>query len=366
MNVLVVNGSPRGRGSNTEILTKSFLAGVHELGASSETVYLIEKKIEYCRGEFGCWTKTPGVCMHHDDMPELLEKIKQADVLVLATPLYVYTVSALMKTFMDRLITLAQPTIETKNGVSAHPARYANTIGKIVVISNCGFIEQDHFDGLKETMRCWFRTNPQMLAGMICCAGGELLHVPQLEGGLDWYLDAVKQAGRNVIADGCISETTQAILGKPLMEDKELFISLANAHFESEIAKSARRASEKEAESKSDRPQPEKVANASMHDLLSGMCAAFNPAAANGLAATIQFALTDESPDAYHLAIAGGKCDLLDGRAEKPTLTITTPVAVWRAIASGELNGATAFLSGKYKVSGDMRLLMRFESLFRR
>ena len=58
----------------------------------SFSIYLKDKDIKHCSGCFTCWTKTPGKCIHKDDMEELLHKISQADVIVYATPLYYYTV----------------------------------------------------------------------------------------------------------------------------------------------------------------------------------------------------------------------------------------------------------------------------------
>ncbi|HEX2951781.1 MAG TPA: flavodoxin family protein, partial [Armatimonadota bacterium] len=218
MKILVVNGSPRGAHGNTEILVQDFLAGAHEAGAESEVIYLKNKKIEYCTGCLSCWLKTPGVCIHHDDMPAILEQIKTADVIVHASPLYFFTMPALMKAFTDRLIPTAQPFIEIKNGISTHPSRYATGPKSAVVISNSGFPEIAHFSGLKETYRRWYR-GTSCTIDMICCAGGALLGVRELKDAFTWYRDAVRQAGREIAQDGRIGEATQAILDRPLVDD---------------------------------------------------------------------------------------------------------------------------------------------------
>ena len=91
MKILAVNGSPRGPRGNTDCVLQPFLEGAREAGAETETVYLKDKQINTCLGCFTCWTKTPGVCVHKDDMPELLDKLREADIVVHATPLYVFT-----------------------------------------------------------------------------------------------------------------------------------------------------------------------------------------------------------------------------------------------------------------------------------
>ena len=99
-NVLIISSSPRKNG-NSELLCKEGLAGALDSGHEVELVRLAEKQIGYCKGCYVC--RKRGKCVQEDDMPQLLEKIKKADVLVLATPVYFYTMCAQLKTFIDRL-----------------------------------------------------------------------------------------------------------------------------------------------------------------------------------------------------------------------------------------------------------------------
>jgi multimeric flavodoxin WrbA len=94
--ILAINGSPRGARGNTARIIEPFLEGAREAGAEAEVITLRDKDINHCLGCFNCWIKTPGVCVHKDDMPNLLEKIVAADVLVFGTPLYIFTFSGLM------------------------------------------------------------------------------------------------------------------------------------------------------------------------------------------------------------------------------------------------------------------------------
>jgi multimeric flavodoxin WrbA len=233
MKILVVQGSPKGAHGNTEVLVKAFLGGAKVAGAKdAEIVYLKDKHIKHCSGCFTCWTRTPGICIHHDDMPELLLKIRDADILVLATPLYFYTVSGLMKDFMDRTLPLEQPFMEKSGDVYHHPPRYTSALKHLVVISNCGFPEQSRFSGLKETFRAIVRDNDSGLKGMICCAGGPLLTGTDAHGASQWYLDAVKQSGIEVVRDGEISPETTAILERPLA-DSLSYVQHINEHWQS-------------------------------------------------------------------------------------------------------------------------------------
>lgn len=101
-----------------------------------------------------------------------------------------------------------------------------------MLISNSGFPEPAHFSGLVETFRRWIRGN-RSLSGAVCCAGGAVLQAPELQEAVKWYLDATRQAGREVVTDGRISEATQALLDRPLVPDGKLYAQKMNEFFES-------------------------------------------------------------------------------------------------------------------------------------
>ncbi len=82
-------------------MCEEFKRGAEESGNSVTLVRLAEKKIGYCRACDSCM-KNNGVCTLNDDMADILEAFKKADVLVLATPVYFYGICAQMKTFIDR------------------------------------------------------------------------------------------------------------------------------------------------------------------------------------------------------------------------------------------------------------------------
>ena len=69
MKVIALNSSPRGEGiSKTGIMLDALVEGMRQAGAEVETIHLRKKKINNCIGCYTCWTKTPGVCVHKDDM----------------------------------------------------------------------------------------------------------------------------------------------------------------------------------------------------------------------------------------------------------------------------------------------------------
>ncbi len=99
---------------------------------------------------------------------------------------------------------------------------------------------------------------------------------------------------------------------------------------------------------------------------IEGMTLSITPDAAKDLNATIQFNVSGEGGGNYYLTITDGKCDFAEGSTPDPTLTINTPADIWLKVARNELSGAMALMTGKYKASGKMGLLMKMDKIFSR
>ncbi len=100
-NILVISASPR-KGGNSDMLCDEFIRGAKDTGNHAEKILLKDKKINYCTGCGFCNTNNYTACSQKDDMAEILDKMIAADVIVLATPVYFYTMDGQMKTFIDR------------------------------------------------------------------------------------------------------------------------------------------------------------------------------------------------------------------------------------------------------------------------
>lgn len=98
-NVLIISTSLRGN-SNSEILAHETERGALSVGHNVEFVSLKGKEIKFCRGCLAC--QKIGHCVIKDDAIEITEKMKNADVIVWATPVYYYEMSGQMKTLIDR------------------------------------------------------------------------------------------------------------------------------------------------------------------------------------------------------------------------------------------------------------------------
>ena len=98
--VLILSASPRRKG-NSQILCDKFAEGAKSTGHQVKMIRLSDKKINFCKACDACM-KNGGVCIQRDDMGDILQAYQQADILVLATPVYFYGISAQMKAFIDR------------------------------------------------------------------------------------------------------------------------------------------------------------------------------------------------------------------------------------------------------------------------
>lgn len=107
--IAVIRTSPHKTG-NTNLLADSYIKGAKDAGHEIEDIYISNCRIGYCKGCYGtestvACTRT-GKCWQDDDLNMLLEKIRDCDVLVFATPIYFYSVSGQMKVFLDRTVPL--------------------------------------------------------------------------------------------------------------------------------------------------------------------------------------------------------------------------------------------------------------------
>lgn len=98
-NILVISTSPRKHG-NSDILADCFIKGAGEKGHNVEKITLIDKNIQFCKGCLVCQQMKP--CIMDDDANEIVNKMKKADIVVFATPIYFYEMSGQMKTLIDR------------------------------------------------------------------------------------------------------------------------------------------------------------------------------------------------------------------------------------------------------------------------
>ena len=230
--VLAINSSPLMDRGNTALILTPFLEGMKEAGAEVELIYTKTLKINPCQGEFNCWQKTPGKCFQEDDMQMLYPKLREADIWVLATPLYVDGLSGPMKNLLDRIIPLVQPTFELRDGHCRHPLREGSRRGQIVVVSNCGFWELDNFDALLVHVKAVCKNASREFAGALLRPHGPALRPMRNMGfTMDDVFQAAQEAGRQLIHDRKMSPEILGIVSRELLP-LEMYVQAVNEGFQ--------------------------------------------------------------------------------------------------------------------------------------
>ena len=352
MKVFAINSSARvGGQSKTEMILNQLVKGMKEEGAEVEVVNIFKKKIKYCIGCFTCWTKTPGVCVHKDDMTkELFPKYMASDLCIMATPLFHYTLNANLKTFIERTLPFAQPFFEMKNGVTRHPLRQAPP--PVVALSVAGFPEHSVFEQLSAYMKHLYGKS---LIAEIYIPGAESMEKGADDPLVTSVLDAITQGGRELIRNKTISAGTMKAINT-LTTDFKTLADLGNIFWQTCIDE---KVTPKEFDKRGLMPRPN-----SLESFLALMKAGFNPKKAQGFKGCYQFVFSGKQEGSCYFAVDqnGIHCSL--GSAAKPDITIITPFEVWMDIVTRKAEGSQMFMEQKYKVEGDINLLIKMSEVF--
>lgn len=353
MKVLALNSSPRGDGqSKTELLLHHLVLGMSEAGADVEVVPLRKKRIRYCSGCFSCWTKTPGQCIHQDDMTrELFPKWLASDLVVYAAPLYHFHLNAQMKAFIERTLPALLPFFEYEEGRTTHPLRH--DFPKAVILSVAGFPEMEVFDQLSAWARFVFGREDKLVAEIYRPAAESL---PRAGQKAEEIFAALRRAGREIVEQGALSSETQAAVTKEIGKNREQFASLGNLYWKTCIAE---KVTPKEFDERNMIPRPD-----SLETFLMIMSLGFNAEATQKVRALIQFRFTGEVSGGCHFRIERGELTTALGEAKDPDLIIHAPFEVWMDILTGKADGVWLFTEGKYQVEGDLSMLTNFSEWF--
>lgn len=98
--IVIISSSMRNN-SNSDLLAQAFAKGAQESGSQVELIRLKRKKLQFCTGCLAC--QNTQKCVLSDDAVEIAEKVKNADVVVFASPVYYYSISGQLKTLFDRM-----------------------------------------------------------------------------------------------------------------------------------------------------------------------------------------------------------------------------------------------------------------------
>ncbi len=213
MKALILNGSARGGKGVTGKMVNALIRGLAKGKAESTTFEIRRMSISPCTGCLSCMHKNPGICAVRDDMEPIYQALKASDLLVLATPLYVDTMSAQLKTVMDRCLACLQPfLIRDDTGRVRHPYTWRMP-AKFLLLSTSAFPEPEVFAALLATFHAQAANFGSKAAGAICIPGSIALQVEPVL--LDRHLSLLEEAGKILAGTGSIPGTLLQELNTP-------------------------------------------------------------------------------------------------------------------------------------------------------
>jgi len=373
--VVAVNGSPHEGFGNTSQMIAMLREHLAAEGCELEEIFLSQFQIGFCTGCATCLET--GSCWVRDDYNSVVRNVLEADAVILASPVYFFNVTAQMKTFLDRSLGYGhRPRGDWKPGLvlsvsAGHGetwvAEYlgqvirafgAFSVGKLTAIA----VGPGEFLG-KESVAA----RAADLARDLARALKEGRRYPPTDQDLRFWQfmgNLIKENRDFMVAD---YEHWQEL---GLFKSFEAYVGQTRAKAELGSLPPPTQSRVQAAAPESPAAPPPQAAPpsdepATARELLEIMPRYLDPAAAHNFSAVYQFDVSGTENFTAHLVIANGQATFHDGPADKPSIIIKTPAEVWLAIARKELNGTTAFLSGQFRIQGDLGLLIKLKTLFK-
>jgi len=213
----VANGGMRD-GKTTDLLLP-FVKGMEDAGCEVDLCYIKQVRIKPCIGDFRCWYKTPGKCHIKDEMQELYDRVSEADVLVLASPVYA-PIPGEMQNFINRLVPLIDPILRSKDGRTMARTREGVRWKSITVVSTCGWWGLENFDSFVKIARDLAFKTGVGFAGSVLRPHSFVLNT--MEQKRNEIHEAARKAGSELVIEGKISEGSGDIIAQPLVTEEEL------------------------------------------------------------------------------------------------------------------------------------------------
>jgi len=234
MKVIVINGAPRMETGNTQAILNPFLVGMRQEGTEVDVAMLGRMQIARCLGCFTCYAVTPGECVHDDDMPALIERVRKADMMILATPVYIDGMTSLAKTFVDRLVPFVDPHFVKDEIGLIHPLRW-NFPGKMFLVSVCGYPGIYNFGPLLLHMERIARNfHSEFCGAVLRPAVFSILMGKKYPARVKEVMDALRTAGEELAKAGRVSRATLEAVSADICSSEDL-MAMANAYWDKEL-----------------------------------------------------------------------------------------------------------------------------------
>jgi putative NADPH-quinone reductase len=357
MKVLLVRGNPRKTGY-TQRLIDWFLQGLRETSATVVDIDLLEQNLQPCLGCYHCWLITPGQCVHADAMGALLERILEADVLVCATPLYYYSMSASLKVFFERTLPLTKEGLQpSARGLVRNNTRYPERWrGKrLITLITGAFKDLEPLRPANETFQLIADGLDLELSGQLTRPESYLLDYPLSKPKTLKRIEAAFiQAGRETGTAGCLSPETMAAASLPLAADFDHFRAYSNIYWTEamRMGEAAQVPANVQARVSGD-----------VRILLREMVRSLDPQAAARTQAVLQFDFPDQQQH-FRVTVNRGHAVLEETTTDRPDLRVRCSTGVWSMVFMRQLDVRDALRDRRLVLEGDKSLFARLDRLF--
>lgn len=220
MKILAINSSYRGNNGHSRYLIDKLFAGAVEKGAVCEVVTLSEKRINHCIACSSCQTEKHYLkCIYDekDDVKSIFDKMADADIIIFATPVYIFGISGLMKIFIDRIYSTSDVNDlrVTKSGLMFHHINHSILSKPFVTLVSCDNLEDETPKNILSYFKTYSRFMDAPQVGTLVRNAGTITghgkdpdkenKFPKIH---DVY-DAYNEAGRELVEYGKIRKGTE-------------------------------------------------------------------------------------------------------------------------------------------------------------
>ena len=221
--IVAINGSPRMEKGNTAMILTPFIEGMTEAGSDVELFYASRLKIKPCScGVMYCWYEKPGECCIKDDMQMLYPKLREADILVLATPVYI-PLPGEMQNVINRLCPLIVPSLETREGRTRARFHEDVKIQKIALVATGAWWEKGNFGTVVRIVEELAKDASVEFAGAVIRPHAFLMKQQgELTQDGEAVVNAVKRAGYELVKEGRMDQETLDMISRPVIAQEEL------------------------------------------------------------------------------------------------------------------------------------------------
>jgi multimeric flavodoxin WrbA len=221
---VAINGSPRMEKGNTAVILAPFVQGMRDAGCEVELLYASRLQVKSCScGVMYCWNEAPGECCFKDDMQLVYPKLKAADTLILATPVYI-PFPGEMQNFINRRCPLLDPVLEFREGRTRARFREDVRIRQIVFVSTSGWWEIENLGTVLRVVKEFADVAGVAFAGAVLRPHAYLMKEKgELTQNGKSVLDAARKAGQELGQKDRMSRETLDEISRPLISLEKLW-----------------------------------------------------------------------------------------------------------------------------------------------